>query len=674
MVSSINSIVAGICYDYTTPIVIAGDPLTASFNTLSINTAAASGQQVRISGNGIVYINSTLIGKSFLIDSNTIITCIPSVVNGPAFPAFRNINFNPTRYTISSITGAKVAVGGGGTAGRFVVNMAGHNLTAGQYLYINGDTSENWNGIWTIESVVPGTSVTILTGFANPPTGYTIPSPTGTPLGCIADTDFQVIGGTINMNFLNGGFSASNNYLDHGINANNTFRTRINTRIIYACKYGVCIQNSVDPRVQLDGQSFADGIHFYGPCWNPIVESLTGSWGDDGAVFQTVDGPTYLGFMLPENGRTFPGGHIYNGKISNVNITWTGNSAAAPLYPASGISASAGSGVGYTWAAGDLGFRFKGQQILDGVGHSFTGATNFYSSGAVAVGNGYVLTTGFIESLVIRGLRYSFMSLANTGGGLISIGQLILEVAATDTYIGYPLSSNLDQMSIKSFIIKGGNFKNTNTNSPNVVTFVSSACNITSLTFEQCIFAGGTGPNMYVFGLQASGGTLGSVNFNQCVGLDGAGLVDLNSFTLSAVPRITLNGGDYTHRSALIPVGTAQAVDVYANDVKISSGTGQAALLNSYSSGKIRVFSKGAQFGGSAIPYLNISSGNTCEWYNPDGSIPVDITKLARTRNQVAVHNGATTAGTIVANNLCVSDSTQAVSGWKQLSNTALLY
>lgn len=627
--------------------IVFGDPTAASANAASINAAAAKGGSVTIDGVGRVYVNDTLVGgptpTRFTLGPSVTLTFVPKVPGGLTFPAFRNFNFNPTRYAITGITGSKVAVTGGGTAGRFVISMAGHTLTAGQLLYINGDTSENWNGMWQIESAIAGVSVTIITGFANPQTGFTVPNPTGSPLGCAADVDFQVIGGTVDMNYFNGGFTPNNSYLDHGIVVNNTLRTRINTRILNASKYGVCLQNYVDPRVTLDGQSYADGIHFYGPGWNPQVEGLTGSWGDDGAVLQTVDGPSYLGFMLPENGRTFPGGHIYNGKISNVNVTWTGNSAAVPLYPASGISASSGSGFGYTWAAGDLGFRFKGQQILDGIGHSFTGATNFYSSGAVAVGNGYVLTTGFIESLVIRGLRYSFMSLANTGGGLISIGQLILEAAATDTYTGYPLSSNLDQMSIKSFLIKGGNFKNTNTNSPNVVTFTSAACAIVSLTYEQCVFSGGTGPNMYVFGLQASGGTLGSVTFNQCVGLDGAGLVDLNTFTLSAVPRITLNGGDYTHRSALIPIGTAQAVDVYANDVKISSGTGQAGLINAYGSGKVRVYGKGVQFGGSAVPYLNISSGNACEWYVPDGSLKVDVGLLALTKGQTGYHSSAVT-------------------------------
>lgn len=643
------------------PALVFNDQTKAAANIAAINAAAALGGNISIDGVGVLYVSASAVGgptpTAFLLGPSVVYTAVPATPNAPAFPAFRNFNFNPTRWAVTGITGSKVAVTGGGTAGRFVVAMAGHTLTAGQWLYLNGDTSENWNGFWKIESVVAGVSVTILTGFANPQTGFTVPNPTGSPLGCAADVDFQVIGGAIDMNFFNGGFTANGNYLDHAINVNNCFRARIETQTFNACKYGVCIQNASDPRVILGGQSYADGVHFYGPCWNPQALGLTGSWGDDGVILQTVDGPAYVAFMLPENGRAYPGGHIYGGRVENVAPTWTGNSAAVPLYPASGIGSTGGSGGGYTWPGGDLGYRFKGTQFIDVVGHTFNAITGsgFYSSYAVMIGNGYVVTTGFIENLVIRGLRYSDLGMRNTGGGLITIGQLVLEYPSTDTYSGYPLSTNMEQMAVKSMLVIGGNFKNTNTNSPNVITFVTSTCAINSLVFEQCIFAGGTGPSMYAFGLSANGGTLGTITFNQCYGLDGAYLVNLGANSLANTPRIIINGGEFTTSSGLIGIGNAQAADVYFNDVKVSSGAAQAALLNAFGSGKVRVYGKGAQFGGSAVPYLNLSSGTVCEWYVGDGSARVDVGLLALTKGQIGYHssavagrNGAAQQGTFV--------------------------
>lgn len=75
----------------------------------------------------------------------------------------------------------------------------------------------------------------------------------------------------------------------------------------------------------------------------------------------------------------------------------------------------------------------------------------------------------------------------------------------------------------------------------------------------------------------------------------------------------------------------------------------------------------------SANVFANITGANFSV-FNPDGSMPVDITTLTRTVAQTAVHSGATTAGTIIAGNLAICDATNAALSWKQLSNTALVY
>lgn len=656
---------------YSVPTVTTGLVSAATANTAAINAALAKGGVVSISSPGVVYINDTLVGgrtpTQLRIDAGVIVRCVPKVAGGAAFPAVRNHAFQAPRYAITGISGVLV----GTHSIRITVTMPGHSLKADEFLYILQDTSGNFNGFWPIESVTANT-VVILTGSANPTSGFTFPQPTGSPLGQRGDVDFTVTGpGTIDMNFLDGGFTEAGDWRDHGIVMNNVLRPTVeNMRVMDARKYCVCMQNFWHMRVRnLEGRTIADGVHCYGPFEDAQVDGVFGEFGDDSVIFQTVDGTGYVQYHLPEVGRAYPGGSFSNTRFANVAPRWSGNAGSVMVYTSGGIDMTGGSAAGYTWPAGDLGYKATGQHIGDGAHHGYqSNSSGYYSSSTFTIGGGYVLTTGSIDHLHLRNIQFGPLAFDNTGGGVIKIKNLTLDNPSTDTAVGTGNSRIVfAQVAVDNFIVNGGYIKNQSGTANDFILLKGSGAVVKNLVFNGTWIEAGTGQSNFVAG---NGGTLNHVTFNSVYAVGTVALISDSAGVFANRVAVTVNGAvqDAGSASALIAYGGTVAMDLYLNGIHIITGR----MLNLYGTGASNVVvSNFRDDGGSGTSVLNWPTGNVASFTNPDGTMPVNIQQIKRAAGSMAkayTNTGSGSASDILATNMAICDATNTTGSWKQIS------
>lgn len=598
-----------------------------------------------------VPINGTItIGCSVRIPKACTVVCVPGTAGGTTFMPFRNRCWNATSVNLLGSGNGIIASGtvGGLTLGKTALHTmrvavqfatAHVGLVAGGWLLLKGDSQDVWNGIWPIESIVDTTTVTILTGFPNPQSVYTIPgSGSGTMTGAAADYGVVIFGGgTIDCAFNKNGFTHSNSTEDHALGFNrcaNSGHRDINFRDVRKyCSVFANHQNCFAANFR--GDTNSDGCHMYGPAWNPLIEDVSGSFGDDAAIFQTCDGATFTQYEPPEAGGSF-----YNGTMRRVLPHWTGNAGAAVFYPSGGRS-------------GDLGYRFKGQQVVENCGVlSPRIADTWYSSGAFTLGAGYVPVACTIESIHLRGVRYGPITLSNAGGstGVITVKHLQID-CVSGPEDGMGMRVQVDKVTLENVVVNGLRLVNTNAN--NVFDLLSANATIQTILFNAPYLSGGT-PKL----LGSAGGNLGTMVVN--AGTLGAGAQFVNtSSTFAATPEVVINGGQsLASASAACGMGGTQAINYHIRDWKLGTGT---QLVNFFGTGLIRMYCSGIIPSASAIA-ANLQSN--VSWFNPDGSAPINLTLIARTVNSMAAH-------TSDSNNLYICDATATTNSWKKMTAPA---
>ncbi|MBE2242473.1 MAG: hypothetical protein IAE86_06945 [Burkholderiaceae bacterium] len=616
-------------------------PVAAGIAAASLNVAAMqadlnAGRGVAISAPGAYYIDASLV-----VPSGGSVTLGPGVelvaVGSTCFPAIVNANFSAAPVSISSITATKVAYRG---IRLTVVFSAAHNMAVDGFVLIKGDTTETVNGCWPIESIVNPTTLTILSGWPSPPTGYTFPTIAGALTGVKADADIYVGGGgAINMNFLGGGFTAAGDWHDHAIALNNVLRPTIERlRVLDARKYGIMLSNVDHGRVRsIEGRSGSDGVHVYGPAWHPIVEDITGEFGDDACTYQTIDGPGYVQYQGPNSG-----GNFYGGVMRNIFPRWTDNAGSAVMYPSGGSSAQ-------------LGYKFIGKFIIDGAGRDLHSTSGFSSGAAVSIGAGYCPFDSSIESLEIRSVASSSVNISNAGGaGVITIEQLVLDgyvndIAPDNQVAGFSFS----KVDIKSFLVRGLRIQNgSGTTGTNIFDLLDATAIIRSLVIEGARVGGGSGML-----INSTGGRLESATIIGLHLTDGYAIVK-GGATFANVPAVAVIGGCISVTSSAFQSAGTQVVNYSVHGLNLAGG----ALVNFYGTASTVFRCTGLLNTGGGATALNMSSN--CYWYNPDGSAPLNITTLRRTVNAIAAHSGD-------GNHLYVCDNTGSAGSWKKMVNPA---
>lgn len=380
---------------------------TAAQNTALIQTACTAAGTVQLSGVGSFPVSSTV-----LIPDNTTVVIpaglelIQATAVTTPFLFFTNTNYSASPVTAS---GNITAV----TYGHFMTKCSvtvpdGSVFTVGKYILIKGDTTNVYNGVKCIYSIV-GNVITWIEAMTTQ-----TPTSSGTITVTKANANCNIIGeGKLNGQFANGKTMA-NSYQDHAIMFNNVLSPFVGggLEFIDLRKYCVCMANCENAKVNdIYAESGSDGVHFYGPMYGtPVIDGVYGSYGDDGAIFQTVDGSGYTQYMPPNSGGSF-----YGGIIRNIYTLVNGNSGAVVLYPNGGISS-------------DLGYRMFNNYVIENIGHDFSNATGNNSGASVAIGNGYVSYTGSdasIGSIVMNNVRGS-IGMSNTVGNVIYVPDITI--------------------------------------------------------------------------------------------------------------------------------------------------------------------------------------------------------------------------------------------------------
>ena len=145
------------------------------------------------------------------------------------------------------------------------------------------------------------------------------------------------------------------------------------------------------------------------------------------------------------------------------------------------------------------------------------------------------------------------------------------------------------------------------------------------------------------------------------------------SFTGTPIVNFKGGGGD-GYKVLIEQDNNTRSLDINIFGFKSTSPT--VGMFNFYGANAGKTANVKLRVSGlvySANVFANTTGANFSV-FNPDGSMPVDITKLARTANQTAVHNGGTTAGTIVNGSLAICDTTNTTNSWKQMTDLTKVY
>lgn len=480
-------------------------------------------------------------------------------------------------------------------------------------------------------------------------------------IGAAADGNISIIGaGVIDMQYGAQPFEASNDWHDHAVIMRRVRAPRVDIGARAVRKYCVMMQDVWKPHVMaLDAHTGSDGVHVYGPAWDPLIENVTGTYGDDPAVFQPVDGYMYPQYML---GTGFDlGGDFHGGTMRNIRPRHSHNTAAAVIYPNGNLGGGADAII----------YRMRGQVLIDGAGIETPDGGNgpdFQGWDAVGVGNGYVSVAGRIDSLVARNI-YGSTRINNDGGGVsLDLGSVTLESLGGDLFYGDGCGADLNHAKIDQLNIVRA--RHSPANGGGLVTLQGSNLEIGAINFCETQ-AGNPHSTGTCYLLQTNGSpTVGEINFDNIrLGANGQAI---GPGMFANTPAITFTGGGGDGYKVLIEQdNNTRSLDINIFGFKSKAPT--VGMFNFYgaSAGKtanVRLRVAGLVQDGSVFANMD---GAIFSVFNPDGSMPVNIAKLARTPAQTAVHNGAEVAGAIVAGNLAVCDTTGAAGSWKQLTDMA---
>lgn len=479
-----------------------------------------------------------------------------------------------------------------------------------------------------------------------------------------ADGNISIVGGGfLDMQFGTQPFTESNDWHDHAVVLRRIRHPRVDIGVRAARKYAVMAQDVWHLHVEgLEGDTGSDGVHVYGPAWNPLIENVRGTYGDDPATFQPIDGFLYTQYML--GGGFDLGGDFHGGTMRNIRPRHSHNTAAAVIYP-NGNTGNGNNAILY---------RMRGQILVDGAGIETPDGYNgpdFQGWDAVGVGNGYVSVAGRIESLVIRNV-YGSTRLNNTGGGVnLDIGAVAFYDLAGDLFYGDGCGVDVNWATIDQITINGA--RHSPFSGGGLVTLQGSNASIGAITYNGTQ-AGNPNATGTCYLLQTNGApAVKEINFSDIRLSANGQAIGPGSFT--GTPTINFKGGGGDGYKVLIEQdNNTRSLNI--NLFGFTSKGPTVGMFNFYGAdaGKtanVRLCVAGLVYDG---PVFANMAGANFSVFNPDGSMPVDITKLTRTANQEAVHNGATAAGTIVANSKAICDTTNAAGSWKQMSNLSNTY
>jgi hypothetical protein len=629
------------------PTVVPDATGTPSTDYTNLQTLIGAGGMIIANFEGTYMISQPLIIPSFtylLLGPATTI----KLANQSNTNMLVNANATSTVWAITSISAA--APSGTFQNTQSVVTVTTtltHNIKAGGFVLIKGDTTGIYNGIWYVTAVTTNTFKFFYMALAaNLGTGG------GSMTAAQADGQILIEGGVWDGNGLNQSGIGSNYYKGmpwylnkvYGVRARDLTLRNGFGQYIFAQAYD-CLAVNVD----IQG---SNGLQAIGPCRHIIFEKIESNCADDVVSCLPVPGPGF-------SGNNLPNGDINGGDVRDVtfrDVTSYSNQGAS-------ICSIYQGNVGTAFAVTDI----KVQNIASvvgalnavGVAIRADGATTTEAFGRIQISN----VTGNFASAAVQ--------LLGTNGQTTTYDQIEVLGVYGDPSIASPHGAiDIQFATYKQLIVeKIKLFFDQTAGSRYAVNMSNSGCSGENTIIDDFyVTSNGTTNGCGVFQSANAGNTVGRVIGENGTYSGSVAFMNSPAFTGAAsvvLDNIRCNGG-----LSLISLGSSSANIHAANCQSVSAS--QAAFNLFGSSGTVNVWIDGLEATGNIT--LNFGSGNTINWYNPDGTAPVDITKLSRSNGQAARHNGATTAGTIGTHQLnCTCDDTNASNSWSSVRAGAIV-
>lgn len=297
----------GTAYAPTTSILISTSN-TPNENTSIIQAALNGKGDVHLAGSGEVLINQTLV-----ISSNTKLSMDKNLrltLQGGVPGVLMLTNFAHTQ-PFRNLTGNITVVGRIAT-----VPLTNHGFVVGQAVDIAGLTTRYYNLVCRVRSVINANSFTVEL-YKTP----TVTTSTGVGKVRLADENIELFGVNLNWNDQLATWPGNNqNTMSAIFNSVLNFSSREfdakNCR-----KYGLFIGAATNVFIQKSNfsntRSGSDGVHLNGPCYNVVIDDVTGLTGDDAVSFTIGD---YADWEISR-------GDFVNVRVTNVNPTYSKASA-----------------------------------------------------------------------------------------------------------------------------------------------------------------------------------------------------------------------------------------------------------------------------------------------------------------------------------------------------------
>ena len=552
------------------------------------------------------------------------------------FCFFTNSHWNSTPLAVTSIT-STIITGAVGLVVKRVQTVVTYSETpdvlAGDGILIKGDTTGYYNGIWEVGSV-SGNAVTFYMSLggsnAAPANGAGTMTATRSNINC------RVTGrGKLNGEYISLNKTAANDYGDYAMMWNNCLNPVLDGGVKFydTAKGGLMAancQNPVSSGLEFNLNTAGDCVHYYGPMFGyPVIESLTGTSGDDGAVFDTACENGYTQWFPPNAGGSFYGG----GRISRINLHHGGNSADVVLYCSGGLLA-------------DNGFRMFGTYTIEDIQQQLKNNSNtnghMTNHAGFVIGGGYVPQNGGVEHVVLKNVTGSII-LMNATGGNISVDSVTIDNHSNPVVGDYGGITVGDNMTIGKLTVIDSDYTNAiDGGSGNYITFLSTTFEVGTLniirpkinnldtTYGYTLFGGFT----------ANGGTLGSVVIdspslgNHCFLLGDSG------FAPSGVVPVSIRDA-YNLPSDAYPISPGTG----SWDINVSGASATSPIFNFYGTNAINLSFSGIINTATSL-FINVEANLTL--INPENYLAPQRATPS-TSGTVSTHNMAGYQRLIVA-------------------------
>lgn len=357
----------------------------ATRNAEQIQAALDKGGLIHIGGDGVFYVNKTLV-----IGSHTHLRIAPRVMLKQSAASNKSMCVNRAAVLPQTAT-VTIAWTEGSVA---TVTWAEHGLDTSDYVCFQGANQTEFNNVFRVNEVIDANSFTIRLYRRGTATG------SGTITGTKCDKNFVIEGGDWDYNFAENPSSPQtpNRHAIVIAFAGNFALRDVITRNAY--KYGLSLCATSDYLVERFGSyRCADMLKQYGPCANAKFNGVFGESDDDGFTIQAKEPAAFIAYQ-----QAF--GDVFGVLVENVNVAANGPTHAGGVV----VYASDNEQIERLRFKNVLSYAKNGNGIVLKNGDTFTGTLgeitveNANSSGKT--GTNYCVSVGCnVRKLVIDGFN-----------------------------------------------------------------------------------------------------------------------------------------------------------------------------------------------------------------------------------------------------------------------------